>query len=52
MVGGLRAIGVLGVFVFKTPKLRVLYSARYTDAGRSNKYYHWPIGTESLQLYS
>ena len=23
-----------------------------TNAGRSNKYYHWPIATESLQLYS
>ena len=33
MVGGNRALGVLGVFVFKTPKLRVLLSKVQILAG-------------------
>ena len=33
MVGGFRAVGVLGVSVFKTPKLRVLLSKVQMLAG-------------------
>ena len=36
MVGGFRAVGVLGVFVFKTTKVKGT-TEQGTDAGRSNK---------------
>lgn len=48
MVGGFRGLGGL---CFQDNQVKGT-TEQGTDAGRSNKYYHWPIATESLQLYS